>query len=153
MNIEGVADKELWVLPFENLMEILEQDAMKKIEGMTRDELDLIFEQAMAQRKKNCDIKKLAEQTDEENHECIRLNVLQNAVIDKTKEIMFEEEYPDLYHEMESRGITFKDVEQILCAPKVVNDELTHQTPTFDEVIEYISYIVIEDEQHYAAQK
>ncbi|MCG6939254.1 MAG: hypothetical protein LJE83_13925 [Gammaproteobacteria bacterium] len=146
MNItEEITDKELWTLPFESLIEILEQDAMKKLDGMTRDELDIVFEEAMEERKRNCDIKKLAEQTDEENHECIRLNVLQNAVIDKSKEIMFKEDHPDLYRKMKIKNISFKDVEKILCAPKVVNGELIHDEPSFEEVIEYMHYMLVEE--------
>ena len=45
--IEEITDKELWTLPFESLIEVLEQDAMNKIDGMTRDELDYVFEEAM----------------------------------------------------------------------------------------------------------
>jgi len=149
--IEEIPDKELWTLPFESLIEILEMDAMKKLDGMTRDELDIIFEEAMEERKRNCDIKKLAEQTDEENHECIRLNVLQNAVIDKSKEIMFKEDHPDLYRKMKIINISFKDVEKILCAPKVVNGELIHVEPSFDEVIEYMHYMLVEEGRRVSA--
>ena len=144
---QEITDKDLWALPFESLMEILEQDAMQRINGMSREELDVIFEEAMQERKKNCDIKRLAEQTDEENHECIRLNVLQNAVIDKSKEIMFEEDHPDLFQTLKSRNITFRDVENILRAPKIINGELTHQEPSFDEVIEYMQYMLLDSEQ------
>lgn len=143
---EEITDKDLWALPFESLIEILEQDAMERIDGMSRDELDIVFEEAVQERKKNCDIKKLAEQSDEENHECIRLNVLQNAVIDKSREIMFAEDHPDLYSKMNNKNITFKDVEKILCAPKIINGELTHQEPSFDEVIEYMHYMLVDEE-------
>lgn len=145
--IEQFTDKELWALPYESLMQILEQDAMELIAGMTRDELDLIFDEAMEQRKKNCDIKKIAEQTDEENHECIRLNVLQNVVIDKSREIMFEEDYPDLYQRMQGRNISFKDIEKVLSAPKIINGELVSHTPTFKEVIDSM-YCMLADEEN-----
>lgn len=145
--IEEIKDKDLWALPFESLIEILEQDAMNRINGMSRDELDAVFEEAMQERRRNCDIKKLAEQTDEENHECIRLNVLQNAVIDKSKEIMFEEDHPDLFRAMKNKNISFRDVENILRAPKIIKGELTHQEPSFDDVIEYMHYMLMETEK------
>ncbi len=149
-NTETITDKELWVLPFNSLMEILEQDAMKKIEGMTRDELDILLNEAVEQRKKKCDMKKIAEQTDEENHECIRLNVLQNAVIEKSQNIWLEEQHPGLYHEMKNRNIKIHDIEQLLSTPEAINGELVDHTPTIDEVIEYMYSVMVEEEKRYA---
>lgn len=149
-NIEDTMDKELWVLPYNNLIEILEKDAMKKIEDMTQAELGVVFGETVEERKKKCDITKLTEQTDEENHECIRLNILQNVVIDKSQEMMIEEEHPDLYYEMKSRGITIKDIENLLCAPKMINAELIDYIPSIEEIIEYMYSMVTEKKRRKA---
>lgn len=148
---EEISDSELWALPFDSLMEILEQDAMKQVDGMSRDELNIVYDDVIEKRKKNCDIQKIAEQTDEENHECIKLSVLQNVVIDKAKEIRFAEDQPGLYQEIKRRNISFRDVEKMLSTPKIKNGELVNQLPSYDEVIVFIGRMLDEgDNKRYA---
>ena len=49
------------------------------------------------------------------------------------------------FPKIKNKNISFKDVEKILCAPKVVNGELIHDEPSFEEVIEYMHYMMVEE--------